>query len=102
MLLMVCAETTVIGTSPLYGGVVDEWHFGRLDENLAAAAVVVDVVGDQDALVSVLGAAFEQEHLIVLKDCLPFDFSIAGRADGEGDVVEEIGTGLGHRTFRAR
>jgi hypothetical protein len=46
VLFVVGAEAAVVGASPLDGGVVDQGHFGGLDEDFAGAAVVVDVVGD--------------------------------------------------------
>ena len=96
VLLVVGAEAAVVGASPFDGSVVDLRHLGRLDEDFAAAAVVVDVVGDQDALGAVLGAALEQVDVAVLEDDLGVDLAVAGGADGEGDVVEEVGAGFGH------
>ncbi len=56
VLLMVGTQATIIGASPFDRGVVDERHFGGLDEDFAAAAIVVDVVGNEDAIKAVLGA----------------------------------------------
>src|SRR5271155_5285371 len=93
---MVGAEAAVVGASPFDGGVVDLGHFGGLDEDFAAAAVVVDVIGDEDALGAVLGAAFEEIDVVVLENGFGFDFAVAGGADGNGYVVEEVGAGFGH------
>ena len=43
-----------------------------------------------------LGATLEEEDLAVLENDLGFDLAVAGRADGEGDVVEEVRASLGH------
>jgi hypothetical protein len=101
VLLVVGAEAAVVGASPLDGSVVDLGHLGGLQEDFAAAAVVVDIVGDKDALGAVLGAAFEQVDIVVLENGFGFDFAIAGGADGDGYVVEEIGTGFGHGILAA-
>jgi hypothetical protein len=97
VLLVVGAEAAVVGASPLDGSVVDERHLGGLDEDFAAAAVVVDVVGDEDFFRTVLRAAFEEVDVVVLEDGLGFDFAVTGGADGDGYVVEEVGAGfVGH------
>jgi hypothetical protein len=57
VLFMVGAETAIVGASPFYGCVVNQRHLRRLDENLAAAAVVIDVVGDENFLGAMVGAA---------------------------------------------
>jgi len=43
----------------------------------------------------VLGAAFEEVDVAVLENGFGFDFAVAGGADGEGYVVEEVGAGFG-------
>src|SRR6266478_1926523 len=91
VLFVVGAEAAVVGTSPLYGRVVELRHLGGLDEDFAAAAVVVDVVGDKDALGAVLRATFQEVDVAVLKDGFGFDLAIIGGADGDGYVVEEVG-----------
>jgi hypothetical protein len=96
MLFVVGAEAAVVGASPFDWGVVDERHLWRLEEDFAAAAVVVNVIGDEDFLGAVLGAAFEEEDFVVLKNGFGFYFAVAGGADGDGNVVEEIGAGFGH------
>jgi len=101
VLFVVGAEAAVVGASPFDGSVVDLGHLGRLDEDFAAAAVVVDVVGDEDTLGAVLGAAFEEIDLIVLENGFGFDFAVAGGADGDSDVVEEVGAGFGHGSLTA-
>ena len=97
VLLVVGAKAAVVGASPLDGRVVNERHLRGLDEDLAAAAVVVDVVGDEDAFGAVFRAAFEEIDVAVLEDDFGFDFAVAGGADRDGDVVEEVGAGfVGH------
>jgi hypothetical protein len=103
VLLVVGAEAAVVGASPFDGSVVDEGHLGGLDEDFAGAAVVVDVVGDEDFFCAVLGAAFEQVDVAVLENGFGFDFAVAGGADGDGYVVEEVGAGfVGHGVPRGR
>jgi hypothetical protein len=71
-------------------------HLGWFEEDLAAEAVVGDVVGHEDAFEAVLGAAFEEVDFFVFEDDLGVDAAVAGGADGDGGVVEEVGAGLGH------
>ena len=69
-----------------------------LDEDFAAAPVVVHVVGDQDPLEAVLRAPFEHEYVVVFEDDLGVDAAVAGGADRDGGVVVEVGPGVcGHR-----
>jgi hypothetical protein len=37
-----------------------------------------------------LGAALQHPHLAVFEDNLGVDAAVAGRADGDGDVIEQI------------
>ncbi len=67
---MVGAEAAVVGASPLDGSVVDLRHLGGLDEDFAAAAIIVDVVGDEDFFRAVLRAALEEVDVAVLKKVL--------------------------------
>src|SRR5437660_10557054 len=97
MLLVVGAQTAVVGASPFHGRVVNERHFRGLDENLPAAAVVVDVVGDEDALSAVLRTALQEVDISVLEDGLAFHLAVAGGADRDGNGVEKMGAGFsGH------
>src|SRR5271163_5125641 len=95
MLFVVGAEAAVVGASPFDGSVVDLGHLWGLDEDFAAAAVIADVVGDEDTLGAVLGAAFQEVDVVVLENGFGFDFAVAGGADGEGYVVEEVRAGFG-------
>ena len=70
VLLVVGAQAAVVRAAPLHRRVVAQRHLRRLDEHLAAAAVVVDVVGDQHALGAVLRAALEHVDAAVLEDDL--------------------------------
>jgi hypothetical protein len=99
MLFVVGAEAAVVGASPFDGSVVDLWHLRRLDEDFAAAAVIVDVIGNEDALGAVLGAAFEQVDAAILKNGFSFGFAVAGGADGKSDVIEEVWASLRHEWF---
>src|SRR5581483_9935037 len=94
VLLVIGAEATVIWASPFHGGVVNQRHLGGLDEEFAAAAVIVYVVGDEDVLGPMVGTALEKVNLAVLEDDFGFYLSVTGGADRERNVVEEIGTGL--------
>ena len=100
VLLVVGAEAAIVGASPLHRSVVNERHLGRLDEDFAGAAIVVNVVGDQDALVAVLRTAFEEIDIAVLEDGLGVHTLVAGGADRDGDVVEKVRAGLGHKRLR--
>jgi hypothetical protein len=101
MLFVVGAEAAIVGASPLNRSVVDERHLGGLDEDLAAAAVIVDVVGDENSFRAMLGAAFQEKHISVLEYRLRFNLAVTGRTDRESDVVEEVGTGFRHGTASA-
>ena len=99
VLLVVGAEAAVVGAAEFDGGVVAVGHLGGLDEDFAAAPVVVDIVGDQDALEAVRGAAFEHEDVVVFEDDLGVDAAVAGGADGDGCVVVEVGATLAGMGF---
>jgi len=72
VLLVVGAEAAVVWASPFDWGVVNQRHLGGLDENLAAAAIVIDVIGDEDSFGAVVGAALQEEDFVVLEDCFAF------------------------------
>jgi hypothetical protein len=91
VLLVVGAEAAVIRAAIFYGGVVDHGLLGGLDEDFAGAAVVVDVVGYEDAGVAVLRAAFEHPDFVVFEDDFGVDAAVADGADGDGYVVKEVG-----------
>ena len=63
---MVGAEAAVVGAAVFDGGVEAVGHLGWLDEDLAAAAVVVDVTGDQNAFETMLGATLEHVDVVVI------------------------------------
>jgi hypothetical protein len=97
MLLVIGAEAAIVGTTPFHGRVVDNRHFGTLDENFAATAVVVNIVSEKDALGTVIGAALEHEDSVVLENDFAFEFAEAGGANGERDIVKHVGANtLGH------
>jgi hypothetical protein len=97
MLFVVGAEAAIVGTAPFHGRVVDNRHFGTLDENFAAAAVVVDIVGKKDAFGTVNRAALEHENFVVLENDFAFELAEAGGADGERDIIKHVGAdALGH------
>jgi hypothetical protein len=97
---VVGTEAAVIGASPFHGRVVNHRHFRSLDKNFTAAAVIVDIVRNQDAFRAVLMASLKQVDVAVLKDDLALHLRIALRADGERNVVEEIWPGPGHECTR--
>src|SRR5712671_5609951 len=90
---MVGTQPAIVWTSPLHRRVVLQRHLRRLDEYLAAASVVVHVVGDQDALATMLHAMLEHVDLIVLKNYLSLALHVTARADRNGNIVKKIGTG---------
>src|SRR5215470_1269102 len=73
MLFVVGAQTTIVWAAPLDRGVVHHGHFRFLDEDLAASAVIVDVVGDEDAFRTVFGTPLEKKYPVVLKYDLSFE-----------------------------
>jgi len=89
---VVSAKTAIIRASPLDRCVVVLRHLRRLDEDLAAATVIVHVVGNQDFLISMLRAMLEHEDFAIHEDDLGFDLLETFRADRDGDVIEEIRT----------
>jgi hypothetical protein len=90
VLLMISAQSAVIGTAPLYRRVVCHWHFRGLEKNFSAAPVVVNIIRNEYSLAAVNGASLEQVDLALLKDDLSFYFGVAGRANGKSYVVEDV------------
>src|SRR5258708_27781765 len=90
MLLVVGAQTAVIGAAPLYRGVVYQRHFRLLDEHLAASPVIINVIGDQHALSAMLRTALEEENLVVLENDLTFQLAKTLRTDGQRHIVKKI------------
>jgi hypothetical protein len=90
VLLVVGAKAAIVGTAPLDGGVVDHGHFRALDKDFATAAIVIDVVGDEDIFAAVRGAMLKEENLVVLKDDLALELAVAVGTDGESDIVKSI------------
>jgi hypothetical protein len=78
---MIRTESAVIGTTKLYRGVEVSWHFRRLEEDLAAAAIIVHFIGDQHSLKAMLRTALEHEDAVVLKHDLGIDALEAGAAE---------------------
>ena len=71
VLLVIGAPAAIVGAAPFYRRVVDYRHFRPLDENFAAAPVVIDIVGDQHSLGAVFRASLQQKYLFILEDDLP-------------------------------
>src|SRR5262249_44903066 len=90
MLLMVRAQPAIVRAAPLDRRVVTIRHLRRFDEHFARAAVIIDVVGDEDAFCAVLRAAFEQKDISVLENDLALDLAVTGRADGDRNIVVKI------------
>ena len=94
VLFMIAAEAAVVRAAPLYWSVICERHFRRLDKNFAAAAIVLQIISNQDSLATMLGTALEHENLAILEHRFAFDLLITGGADGYDYIVEEIRTCL--------
>src|SRR5260221_2270448 len=90
MLLVIGAQAAVVGAAPLYRCVVYQWHFRLFDEHLAAPPVIVNVIGYQYTLSSILGTALEEENLVVLENDLAFQFTKALRTDRQRHIVKSI------------
>jgi hypothetical protein len=58
MLFMIGAQSAVIRAPPLYWRVICYGHFRRLQEDLSASTVVVNVIGNKHSLAPVDGAVF--------------------------------------------
>src|SRR4029079_9520291 len=78
--------------APPHRRVEDTRHLGRLDEELTAPPGAVHIGGHQPPLGALSRTALEHEDGAVLEHDLSFHLAIAGRADRDRGVVEEIGT----------
>jgi hypothetical protein len=87
---MINAEAAIIRATPLYRRVKDIRHFRRFDKNLPTAAVVIDIICQQDLFTAVPGTPFQHKDLAILKDDFSFHFFQAGRANGNGNIVKKI------------
>lgn len=87
---MIRAESTIVGASIFDRSVPMQWHLRWLDEDLAAATIVVHVVRDQHTLKSVLRTPFQHEHAIILENNLGVDAAEARSTEGNSFVLEEI------------
>ena len=92
VLFVVGAQTAVVRTAPLHRSVVLQRHLGRLDEDFAAAPVIIHVIGDQNTLAAMLHAMLEHEDFVVLKNYLAFALHETARADGDSYIVKKIRT----------
>src|SRR5665213_1919560 len=92
---MIRTEAAIVRAAVFDGGVVAIRHLGRLDEDLPAAAVILNIVGEQDTLEAMFRAAFEHEDVAVFKDDFGVDAAEAGSTDGDGGVVKEVRAGAG-------
>src|SRR5262249_37057030 len=90
MLLMIRAQPAIVRAAPLDRRVVTIRHLRRFDEHFARAAVIIDVVGDEDTFGAVLRGAVWQKEIFVLENDLAFDLAGTGRADGDRNVVVKI------------
>src|SRR5258708_547893 len=95
MLLMVRTEATVIRACPTDRRIPPKWHLRRLEVNLAALTVVVDVVGDEHTLGSVVWAVLEHPHPPLFENDLAVNLAEALRADRHDGVVEKVRTRCG-------
>src|SRR5258708_23794108 len=87
---MIRAQSAIVGAAPLHGRIEVVRHLRRLQENLAAAAVIIDIVGNQDALTAMDGARFQQIDTTVFEDDLAVHAAKATGADGDGDVIKQV------------
>jgi hypothetical protein len=69
---MIRAEAAIIRAAPLHGRVKDVGHFRRLDKNLATAAVIINIICQQNFFTAVPGTPFQHEDLTILKDDFSF------------------------------
>src|SRR6185312_14407095 len=90
MLFVISAQPAVVGTSPLYGSVINQRHFRRLDEYFPAAAIIIDIISDQYPFRAVLGTSLQEIDLAILKYGLCLDFSKTLRANRHDHVIEKI------------
>src|SRR6266542_1999312 len=90
MLLMIGTQSAIVRTTPFHRRVVNLRHFRWLDEYLAAAAIVIYVIGEKHVLASVLWAPLHHENGVVAEDDLAFYLAEAGRADRKRDVIIQI------------
>ncbi len=90
VLLVIGAQAAIVGATPLYRSVVNQWHFRLLDKDFAAAPVVIHVVGDQYAFRAVIWAALQQKNFVVLKNDLAFQFAKTLRADGQRYIIKKV------------
>ena len=70
VLFMISAEAAIIRAAPLHRRIKDIRHLRRFDKNLAAAAVVINIIGQQNFFTAVPGTPLQHEYLAVLKDDL--------------------------------
>src|SRR5437764_11830151 len=70
VLLVIGTEPAVVGTRPADRRVAAQRHLRRLEIHLPALTVVVDVVGDEYALVAVRRTMFEKEDRAVFEEYL--------------------------------
>ncbi len=97
VLFVVGAHAAIVRAPPFHRGLVDETLLGWFDEDLAAAAIVFDVVRQQDLLAAVLRATLEHVHGFILENDLALDLAVTGGAEARGRVVEQVGADLvGH------
>jgi hypothetical protein len=94
VLLVIGAEPTVVGTTEFDRGVVDHRLLGCLDEYFAGTPVVVNVIGYEDTLVTVLRATLQHPYVAILKNDFGIDPAVACGANGDGHVVEKVGPEL--------
>ena len=101
VLHVIGTQAAVVRAAVLHCRIEPPRHLGRLDEDLAAGAVVGDVVADQHALGAVHRAPLVHVHALALEQDLRFDRPQAFAAYRGGRVVEQVGTGLSrHSSLR--
>ena len=88
---MIRAETAIVWTAVLHGSIPVQWHFRWLDEDLTAAAVVINIIGHQDTLETMVRAPLQHVDTVILKDDLGVDPAETRSAQRDSGVVEEVG-----------
>jgi hypothetical protein len=95
---MIGTQAAVVGTAILYGGVPMQRHLWWLEEDLAAAATVIHIVGHEHTLKAVLRTPLQHEDGIVLENDFGVYAAKARSTEGDSGVVEEVRPGgRGHR-----
>ena len=92
VLLVIRAKATIVRAAVLHGRIPMQRHLRWLDEDLAAAAVIIHVIGHEDTLETMLRAPLQHVDTVVLKDDLGVSPAETRSAQRNSGVVEEVET----------